>query len=169
MERNAGHDGGVAPVRRARRVFWIPVALCLPAAPFGASWLYEARIRGEFNALHLSLQKPHGGLLGSVRHYRFGELTGSLEPSLLEDAAEWIRFTAGLSSRLDYEGGPGSHAYHLAAFEVDGGKVFHVFLWSPRQLRFIHFMNWEYYKPCSLPGCPWKCDPVHPDWGYRGL
>jgi len=138
----------------------------MTAAPIGASLLYKARIRADFADLHRAIQQSHPGRVGRVGHYRFGSDDGSLAPSLLEDAFEYTRARLGGSSRLVYEGGPGFHAYHLAAFEVDGGKHFHVFLWSPRQMRFVHFMNWEYYDPCPTAECPWRREPAHPDWWY---
>ena len=166
MEGNDGHHGRVSPISRFAKAILIPGAVLGVALPFVASTLYTSRIHADFAALHRTIQESHPGRVGRVVHVRYGTEADSLTPSLFEDAFEFMRAELGAASKLVYEGGPGYHAYHLAAFEVDGGKLFHVFLWSPAQLRFVPFMNWEYNDPCPTAECPWRREPAHPDWWY---
>ena len=152
---------------RLRLVLVLGAALSLAATGASAEILYRARVHGEFASLERSVRSSHAdGIHRGTRFIRFGAESGSLQTSLADDLVAWFLRRAGLRSRLDFSEpiDRDLHAYHLVVFDYgdDRHHWCHVYLWSPRESRFVHYMNWDYYNPCTAEDCPWPNDPPRP-------
>lgn len=140
------------------RWFWVAACTTIALAvsiPTSASALYRARVIAEANdVMRRVAQGHHGSQLESVISSRFGEPVTSLEPSLARDISAW-RYGAPGAENRDWRHKP---AYYLVGVSLQRGlaRFSHVFIWSPRQGRFVHFQNWG---GCREVHCPYRFDP----------
>jgi len=140
--------------------------LILGSAGIAAESAYRAKIRRDLASLEAAVLAVHPGFRLTNRSLlRFGKNADSMEPSLLEDLAQGIRRRLGLRSRLDFEGDPDDpwmHAYHVVSVTLEREKNYqrsdHIFIWSPRELRFVHYYDW--CRGSAEGRCPWRHDPV---------
>ena len=154
---------------RFRLVLIFAGLLILGTAGFGTEAAYRSRVRSEFKSLERLVLSSHPGVLNrGVEFIRFGDDLGSLEPSLKDDAIAWLLRSFRMESALDRwkPGDPKVHAYYLVSFnlgELSGPDYCcHAFIWSPRERRFIHYLNWDLSDVRPVPGCPWPRDPPRP-------
>ncbi len=137
--------------------------LALAASALGAGTIltslalcasYRACVLSEANrTLHEVSHGHHGAGVSHVFHGRFGTPTLELEPSLLVDVCHYF----------GWAGEPSDHhtpSYHMLGVTAGAGseEIDHVFIWSPRQRRFVHFGNWGASK-CAEVHCHFRLEP----------
>jgi hypothetical protein len=152
-----------------KRVFVLlaGVSILLTAATFVAESAYRTRFRRELAALERSIHTFHTFRSSRVDFVRFGNGVPSVEPSLREDVLEGLKVRLGRPSKLDGGDLPqpwlcGYYAVHFVMGHSDDTwppTGCHVFIWSPRRLRFVHYMNEGKCPEFPSGTCPWRSNP----------
>ena len=128
---------------------------------------YRIKFRRELASLEYSIDSQHAFRSRRVELSRFGLYAPGVEPSLGEDLLEGLRLRFARPSRLNGGDRPkpwlnGYYAVHFTMQHSDDSwppNACHVFIWSPRKLRFVHYLT-EGECP-EFPGgsCPWRSNP----------
>jgi hypothetical protein len=138
-----------------------PIALLLLL--IASECAYRFLIWRQCVSLEREVKQRHSGwVYDGARYTRFGNETESLEVSLVADVNAYLRRFTSQPSPLDTDGCCSSHAYMTVNFSLDDNKqmINHVFIWSPRKFRFVHWANWG--ASCDEKLCPWIHDPGYP-------
>jgi len=149
-----------------KRVFVLlaGVSILLTGATFVAESAYRTRFRREMAALERSINSFHAFRSSRVEFTRFGYCVSSVEPSLSEDLLEGLKYRLGRESRLNSGADPKSwlHGYYAVHFTMQHPDnswpptSCHVFIWSPRMLRFVHYLTEGECREFPSGSCPWR-------------
>ncbi len=120
-----------------------------------AELLYRKRAQSQLAQIWSDVGSAHPDWKElDAEFIRFDAVVVPCEPSLVEDAAAWIRLTLGRRSALRLSE-TGRNPYLQVELRSQRGTDFdrHVFLWSPRRLRFVHR---DVPFDCRRSDCPWR-------------
>ena len=160
---------------RFRLVLVFAALIVLGRAGLAAELAYGAWVRFKARELERSILVSHKSPQFCGTHFtRFGDNSPSLSPSLVADVSQGLRRALGWPSKLDAGGSgrmspPPAHAYYWISFNFERrdswAEFSHDFIWSPRELRFIHAGN-SGCCYCPHKRCRWRWSPhtmVGPD------